>query len=188
MRRSGRFPVQGAPPTIGPALAQNGRDRAALLWGSQDGLLFRAVGTDGLPDEPEHRLEPGEPRWVDMVFHDNSYWVIWGTQRGGFWIRANREGCADNARGSLGGLPLQAWATIFGPVVQVSGGNGVRLVRLADRGIDEPDRAPQVVGTSSVELQWSDLEPGEDGFSGLVKTTSGYALAQWICEVGEIGE
>jgi hypothetical protein len=182
MRRSGRFPASGAEPTIGPVLITNGDERLGISWGSDDGLFFRAVGTDGLPEAPERRLEPGTPASIHLAYEADSFWIVWGTSSGGgFWRRTDLDGCVDNAYGSVGGRPMQAWTSEYGPIVQIRQRDGVRLVRLSDRDLQEPDRQPEVVGSDPVLLDWSDMEAVDGGFAGMVLTQDGYATARWSC-------
>lgn len=184
IRRSGRFPYLSSDPDVGPILAHDGDQRLGLIWSSADGIHFRAMGTDGLPDESEHRLEPGSADWLGAAHDNDSFWIAWRTSERGFWLRANHEGCRDNARGTLDGNPQQMWTTPFGPIVQVAEGNEIRLVRLSDLGSDQPDRDPEIVGSSSLNILWSDFEWDGELLSGVVQTNEGFAGGFWSC--GEI--
>ena len=187
MRRSGRFPTLGAVVERGPFLTFDGDRHLGLAWASADGLLFRAVGTDGLPDDHERQLEPGRPDWVGMTHAFDSLWVVWRTPTGRTaWRRTDVVGCVDNARGFLLGEPQQVWAGDLGPVVQVRTEGETTLARLSDPGFDELDETglvePEILGRTTDRFDWVDMEPIEGGFTGLVEKDDAIMGALWTCE------
>jgi hypothetical protein len=181
IRRSGRFPVLGAPPSIGPELVFDGETGLGMVWGSEDGIIFRAIAPDGLPEEPIRRLEPGQPRWLGAAFAEASFWVVWGTSHAGFWLRTNRDGCVDDARGALGGYPMDVDESDRQVLVQLRGDDGTRLVRLADVGSSSGSDWTELIGRSPLDLAWSHMLPVAEGLRGLVSTPRGVAGARWIC-------
>ena len=190
MRRSGRFPPLGAVVERGPYLAFDGDRRLALAWTSADGLFFRSVATDGLPDDHERRLEESQPEWVGMAHAFDSLWVVWRTPTGRTaWRRTNTVGCVDNARGFLPGQPQQVWAGDLGPVVQARMENETVLARLSDPGFDELDEIglvdPVILGRSPEQFEWVHMEPVEGGYTGLVEKDDAIHGALWTCEVVE---
>ena len=190
IRRSGRFPVRGAPIEGGPFLTFDGDRRLGLAWTSADGLLFRAVGTDGLPDDHERRIEPSQPDWVGMTHASDSFWIVWRTPSGhSAWQRTDVVGCADNARGFVAGEPQQVWAGTLGPVVQVRADDGTLLARLRDPGFDELTETglveAEIIGRAPDRFEWVDMEPIESGFSGLVEMNDAIVGALWTCETVE---
>ncbi|MBN1945077.1 MAG: hypothetical protein JW797_05340 [Bradymonadales bacterium] len=165
---------------IGPVMASDATGGSAMAWSSTDGLVFLPIGADGLPDGSLHRLEPGLPGWLGMVYGQESYWVVWDAGAG-FWLRSDPAGCAGQARGSLQGRPLGVWSTPAGVISLVQSRNQARLVRLADRGTAVPDQNPEVIGTYPGVVEWSDLEVIEGNLRGLIRTAQGVLPAEWRC-------
>ena len=191
VRRSGLFSPLGAELSRGPVLSFDGDRRIAALWASSDGLLFRAVGTDGLPDDHERQIEPAEPAWFDVVYTQGSYWIAWQSpSQRTLWLRTDSVGCVDATRGFVQGTPEHLWATPSGPVVQVSNGNTHSLWRLRDEtsteGPGELDLTSATpMGEGEAEYEWGHLEPFENDLTGVVVSGGSVSGALWSCELPE---
>jgi len=189
VRRSGLFSPLGAELSRGPLLSFDGERLIAALWASSDGLLFRAVGTDGLPDDHERQLEPAEPAWFDVVHTHGSHWIAWQSpSERTLWLRTDSVGCVDATRGFVQGRPEHLWATPSGAVVQVTSGVTRSLWRLRDElsteGAGELNLTTAVpMGEANADYEWSHLEPLENDLTGVVLSQGSVYGALWSCEV-----
>lgn len=185
VRRSGRFPTGSGPIDGAPVLAYDGDETLAVIWGSADGVFLRTMGTDGLPDNTERRLEPGRASWLGATWADDSYWVAWQTAAGHTaWVRTDASGCVDDARGFIDGPPLQLLDVPTGPLIVTQTQSGVALHRLADPGLgdDVAYVEAEPVGASDAAVGWSAFAHGDDGIVGIVEIGGALHGAVWRCE------
>jgi len=127
MRRSGWFPPTGAEPTANPVLASDGGEGLAMAWSSADGVFFRAVGTDGLPDDSEQRISTDPARALFIEWAWDSFWVVAADEAGGRWWRVSADGCRDDAWGELEAAPTATWTEDSAGALVLSGETVWRL-------------------------------------------------------------